>query len=95
LPYTAAGQQAFLGRVAQDVERQAVGRAFPGLVDVHVAQGSSNEDVLRSAREISADLIVLGRRDGGAACLSRLREMLRDSPCHVLVVHPSGHAAVA
>ena len=47
------------------------------------------------AREIRADLIVLGRQDGGAACLSQLRETLRDAPCHVLIVHPSGQAAVA
>ena len=33
--------------------------------------------------------------DGGAACVSRLREMLRDAPCHVLIVHASGQAAVA
>jgi hypothetical protein len=38
---------------------------------------------------------VLGRRDSGSACLSQLREMLRDAPCHVLVAHPSGQAAVA
>ena len=52
-------------------------------------------DLLRAALEANADLIVLGRREGGAACLSQLREMLRDAPCHVLIVHPSGHAAVA
>jgi nucleotide-binding universal stress UspA family protein len=65
------------------------------LIDVHVATGASNEALLRSARELGADLIVLGRRDGGAAYLSQLREMLRDAPCHALVVHPSGRAAVA
>ena len=57
--------------------------------------GAALQDLLRSASELGADLIVLGRRDGGVACLSQLREMLRDAPCHVLVVHPSAHAAVA
>jgi nucleotide-binding universal stress UspA family protein len=69
--------------------------SIPGLIDVHVATGASHDDLLQSAREIRADLIVLGRRHGGAACLSQLREILRDAPCHVLVVHPSGQAAVA
>jgi nucleotide-binding universal stress UspA family protein len=72
-----------------------LGRAMSELIDVHVAEGSSNEDLLRAAREIRADVIVLGRRDGGAACLSQLREMRHDAPCHVLLVHPSGQTAVA
>lgn len=78
---------------AVDEVRRRVGS--PALIDVHVAEGSSNEEVLRSASEIGADLIVVGRRDGGAACLSHVREMLRDAPCHVLVVQPSRQAAVA
>ena len=73
----------------------AVGHAMSELIDVHVTEGSSNEDLLGAARETRADLIVLGRRDGGAACLSHLRQMLRHAPCHVLIVHQSGHAAVA
>lgn len=84
-----------LERLTEDVRRHAHGQAMSGLIDVQVAEGSSNEDLLRAARETRADLIVLGRRDGGAACLSQLREMLRDTPCHVLIVHPSGQAAVA
>ena len=54
-------------------------RGIPGLIDVHVTTGPSNDSLLRSARKIGADLIVVGRRDGGTACLSQLREMLRDS----------------
>jgi nucleotide-binding universal stress UspA family protein len=84
-----------LERVTEDVRRHLSGRAMSGLIDVHVAEGASNEDLLRAARETRADLIVLGRRDGGAASLSQLREMLRGAPCHVLIVHPSGQAAVA
>ena len=95
LPDTAAQQQPFLAEVAETVQKHVRSQIVPGLIDVHVAQGSSNEDLLRSARDIRADLIVLGRRDGGAACLSQLKETLRDAPCHVLVVHPSGQAAVA
>ena len=57
--------------------------------------GSSNEDLLHVARDIGAALIMLGRQDGGAESLSQFREALRDAPCHVLIVHPSGQAAVA
>ena len=95
LPDTPADQIPFVTEVAEEVRKRVRGQTFNDLIDVHVAEGSSNEDLLRSARDIRADLIVLGRRDGGAACLSQLREMLRDAPCHVLVVHPSGQAAVA
>ena len=95
LPSRPSEQHAFLEQVVEDVRRQTLGQSIPGLIDVHVATGASNEGLLRSAREMRADLIVLGRRDGGSAALSHLRETLRDAPCHVLVVHPSGQAAVA
>jgi nucleotide-binding universal stress UspA family protein len=95
LPETTAEQRTFLEQVTVNVRKHTLGQKIPLRIDVHVAAGSSNEDLLRSAREASADLIVLGRRDGGAAGLSRLRELLRDASCHVLIVHPSGHAAVA
>jgi nucleotide-binding universal stress UspA family protein len=95
LPAAAADQLPPVTQVADEV-RERIGReSFTELLDVHVAEGSSTEDVLRSASDIGADLIVLGRRDGGAACLSQLRGTVRDAPCPVLVVHPSGHAAVA
>jgi nucleotide-binding universal stress UspA family protein len=95
LPANATQQQAYVERLAEGVLRHAAAQTSPGLIDVHVAIGASNDDLLRSAGEIRADLIVLGRRNGGPAGLSRLREMLRDAPCHVLIVHPSGQAAVA
>ena len=95
LPETIDERRRVLERVTEDVRTHALGRAMSALIDVHVAEGSSNEDLLRAARETRADLIVLGRRDGGAARLSQLRETLRDAPCHVLIVHPSGQAAVA
>ena len=94
-PDTTVERHTFLEQVAEEIRRHSFALTISGLIDVHGATGSSTEDLLRSAREIGADLIVLGRRDGGAACLSQFREMLRDSPCHVLVVHPSGQAAVA
>jgi nucleotide-binding universal stress UspA family protein len=95
LPDTTAQQQPFVAGVAETVQKHVRSQIVPGLIDVHVAQGSSNEDLIRSATDLRADLIVLGRRDGGAACLSQLRGALRDAPCHVLIVHPSGQAAVA
>ena len=95
LPDRATEQQALVEQLVEGVRRHTLGQSIPALIDVHVATGASNEGLLQSAREIRADLIVLGRRDGGAACLSQLQEMLRDTPCHVLIVHPSGQAAVA
>lgn len=95
LPDTTVERHTFLERVAAEIRRRTLGLTIPGLIDVDVATGSSSEGLLRSARAIGADLIVLGRRGGGAGCLSQFREMLRDAPCHVLVVHPSGQAAVA
>jgi hypothetical protein len=90
-----AHQLPSVAEVADEVRQRIRHQSFAAPVDVRVAEGSSNEDLVRSATGIGADLIVLGRRDGGAACLSQLREMVRDAPCPVLVVHPSGHAAVA
>jgi nucleotide-binding universal stress UspA family protein len=95
LPDGPAAQLPFITQAVDDVRSGVRGQRIPELIDIHVVEGSSNQDLLRSASEIGADLIVLGRRDGGVACLSQLREMLRDAPCHVLVVHPSAHAAVA
>jgi nucleotide-binding universal stress UspA family protein len=95
LPETIHERHVALERLTEDVRRHPLGQAMSGLIDVQVAAGSSNEDLLRAVRETRADLIVIGGRDGGAAGLSRLREVLRDAPCHVLIVHPSGQAAVA
>ena len=94
VPDPAADQRTFLEEVTEDVRRHALAQAIPGLIDVHVATGPSSDGLLRSAREIGADLIVVGR-ESGAACRSHIRGVVRDAPCHVLVVHPSGHAAVA
>ena len=87
----ATGQQAFVEQTIQDVRRHTVGQRMQGLLDVHVATGTVREKLLPSADEINADLIVIGRGDGNRTCLTQLR----DAPCHVLVVHPSGQAAVA
>ena len=91
----ATGQQAFVEQTIEDVRRHTLSQRIQGLIDVHVATGTVSEKLLSSAREINADLIVIGREDGGGACLTQLREALRDAPCHVLVVHSSGQAAVA
>jgi nucleotide-binding universal stress UspA family protein len=95
LPTGADEQQAFVEQLIEDVRRHTRRHRFRWPFDVHVATGASNEDLLRFAGEIQADLIVIGRGDGRAARLSQLREMLSDAECHVLVVHPSGQAAVA
>jgi nucleotide-binding universal stress UspA family protein len=95
LPETIDERRRVLERMTENVRMHASGHTMSELIDVHVTEGSSNEDLLGAARETGADLIVLGRRDSGAACLSQLRDMLREAPCHVLIVHPSGQAAVA
>lgn len=50
--------------------------------------------IVRVAREIHADLIVVGG-GGHNEPMSRMCEALRRGPCPVLIVHPSGRAAVA
>jgi nucleotide-binding universal stress UspA family protein len=66
------------------------------LIDVQVATGAPDDELARVARDIDADLIVIGRSGTrGAELLSRLSETLRQAPCPVLIVHPSGRAAVA
>jgi nucleotide-binding universal stress UspA family protein len=94
LPDRAADQRTLLDQAAEDVRRHALAQVIPGLIDVHVAAGPSSEGLRRSVQEIGADLIVVGR-EGGAAGLSQAREIVRHAPCHVLVVHPAGQAAVA
>jgi len=95
LPATAAGHEALVQQLADRVRRYVPAHSVRGLIDIYVASGTAKEQLSRSARELGADLIVLGRPDDGAESLARLREMLRDAPCHVLVVHPSRQAAVA
>jgi nucleotide-binding universal stress UspA family protein len=79
-----------------ELGRSVAGERFRGLIDVQVATGAPDEEVLRVAKDIGADLIVVGRSerpDGGS--WSRLPDMLRQALCPVLIVHPSGRAAVA
>ena len=94
LPDRAADQRLFLEQVTEEVRRHALAQVIPALIDVHVAAGPYSEGLPRSAQEIGADLIVIGR-EGGAAGLSQAREIVRHAPCHILVVHPAGQAAVA
>lgn len=69
---------------------------FRELIDVRVAAGSANEALARVATEVRADVIVLGRTGNAAsAASSGLPEILKLVPCPVLIIHPSGRAAVA
>jgi nucleotide-binding universal stress UspA family protein len=89
-------QQQFLAEVTEHLRKRVFGEAFRGLIDVHVAVGTPHEELLRMATEVQADLIVLGRRgEAGSVSLSRLSEVLQQAVCPVLIVHPSGRAAVA
>jgi nucleotide-binding universal stress UspA family protein len=85
-----------LTSVAEELRKSVFGEPFRGLIDVQVTAGSPNEEVTRVAKEIDADLIVIGRSGrGDGDTLARLSETLRQAPCPVLIVHPSGRAAVA
>jgi len=81
---------------ANRLRRSVLGEPMRGLIDVLVTSGSPNEEVLRVAQDIHADLIVIGRsgRPDGES-LPHLPEILRQALCHILIVHPSGRAAVA
>jgi nucleotide-binding universal stress UspA family protein len=92
----AVSHKRFLEQVTERLRQNVLSNAFRGLIDVHVAIGAPHEELLRMATEVGADLIVLGR--GGHThmeSLPRLREVLRDAPCPVLIIHPAGQAAVA
>jgi nucleotide-binding universal stress UspA family protein len=82
-----------LPSVGDELRKSVFGEPFRGLIDVQVAIGFPTDEVRRVARDIDADLIVIGR--GDAEPLSQLSETLRHAPCSVLIVHPSGRAAVA
>jgi nucleotide-binding universal stress UspA family protein len=88
--------QPSLTAAAEMLEKSVSGEAFRELIDVHVAAGSANEALARAATEVRADLIVLGRTGNAAsASWSGLPDIIRQAPCPVLIVHPSGRAAVA
>ncbi len=87
-------EQQFLAEVTRRLRTSVDGEVFRGLIDVHVAVGTPHEELRRMAAEVEADLIVLGA-EARMVSLSRLREVLRQAPCPVLIVHPSGRAAVA
>ena len=85
-----------LKSVAEELRKSVFGETFQGLIDMYIAVGSVSEELIRVATDIHADLIVLGRgADAGGQSLPRLPEILRRAPCPVLIVHPSGRAAVA
>ncbi len=89
-------QQHFVALLTDQLRRIIDGGALRGLIDVHVAVGSTHPEIVRTATEITADLIVLGRGShGGTVSLAQLRDVWHRAPCPVLIVHPSGHAAVA
>jgi nucleotide-binding universal stress UspA family protein len=82
--------------VSDALRKSAFGKPFCDLIDVRVASGSPDEQVMRVAKDVQADLIVIGRGSGrNDESLSWLPETLQQAPCPVLIVHPSGRAAVA
>ncbi len=88
--------QPSLRAAAEMLKKTVSGEPFRELIDVLVAAGSATEALVRVATEVRADLIVLGRiGDAASASWSGQPEILRHAPCPVLIVHPSGRAAVA
>ena len=85
-----------LTAAAEMLNKTVSREAFRELIDVQVAAGSANDALARVATDIRADLVVLGRTGNAAAAgSSGLPEILKLVPCPVLIVHPSGRAAVA
>jgi nucleotide-binding universal stress UspA family protein len=83
-------------RSTEDLRTRVFAEPFRGLLDVlHVATGAPDEEIIRVARDIDAGLIVIGRDADGGESWPGLSETLRRAPCPVLIVHPSGRAAVA
>jgi nucleotide-binding universal stress UspA family protein len=61
-----------------------------------VATGAPTQAIADAAKYIGADLIVVGRSEATDAESSHpLMEAVRGASCPVLIVHPSGRAAVA
>lgn len=81
--------------ITQLLRRSVPADGLRELIDVRVTAGSPNEELLRVARDIEAGLIVLAGDGPDRTSPSDLREVLRQAPCPVLIVHPSGRAAVA
>ena len=88
-------QTTLLPDITQRLRRSVSGEGWRELIDVRVTAGSPNEELLRVARDIEAGLIVLAGDGPDGTSPSDLREVLRQAPCPVLIVHPSGRAAVA
>jgi nucleotide-binding universal stress UspA family protein len=86
---------AALTAATEELRRSLAGEPFRALIDVQVATGTPDQEVARVAKDIFADLVVTGRGGRRGEPLARLSETLRQATCPVLIVHPSGRAAVA
>ena len=87
---------AAVASATEELRKGIFGDRLRGLIDVQASAGAPNEALARVAKDVGADLIVIGhsgRGDGDS--WSGLSATLRKAPCPVLIVHPSGRAAVA
>jgi nucleotide-binding universal stress UspA family protein len=79
-------------QAAQRRLRELTAKALPGRNARHlIAYGSAAEEILRVAREIAADLVILGSHRPRAQDFllgSTATEVMRRLPCSVLVVRP-------
>ena len=92
----AGEQERLVKEMTARLRQSGFGEALHGLIDVHVSIGKPHDTLLRMAAELGADLIVLGQDDHTSMLsLSRLQDVLPQAPCPLLIVHPSGRAAVA
>ena len=67
-------------------------RQYPGFVTGHFAEGDPASQVLKCARAVNADLVLIGTHDrvGLEKLLlgSVAAKVARDAPCPVLIVRP-------
>lgn len=92
----AALRRTLIGEAGEHLRRlAAAGGAFGG-VDTKVETGRPWKAIVRAARDVDADLIVVGAHTGGAFGRlflgSNADQVVRHAPCPVLVVR-DGHAA--
>jgi nucleotide-binding universal stress UspA family protein len=86
----ATEQQNEVEQLVERIRRHVLSHSLPGLIDVHVATGASNEDLFQAAGELRADLIVVGKhgKSGWESMLlgSVARRVIQEAACDVLVV---------
>lgn len=96
-PYAERVQQALVDTIAEELKRASIEDRIHFFV--HARIGKPGDEILDLAREVSADLIIVGSR--GIHGLERLvlgsvsERVVRDAECTVEVARPKTYASVA